>query len=87
MDFPICEDHKSADWNQPSIDDDACILCRLFYLEEQEGLLEEWQQRAKRAEETIAEIQRPLDTQMARLNARIVELNAEIDKLKRGIDE
>ncbi len=79
--FPICEDHRNADWNQPALDDDTCVLCRLFYLEAQESLLEEWQERAKRAEDAIAEIQRPLDAQMARLNATVERLNEENERL------
>ena len=78
----ICKDHQHADWNQPALEDDACILCRLFYLEAQESLLEEWQQRAKRAEATIAEIQRPLDAQMSRLNETVVRLNDENERLR-----
>ncbi|HZR03874.1 MAG TPA: hypothetical protein VFA81_11945, partial [Burkholderiales bacterium] len=79
--FPICEDHRNADWNQPALDDDTCVLCRLFYLEAQESLLEEWQERAKRAEDAIAETQRPLDAQMARLNATVERLNEENERL------
>lgn len=80
--FQICKDHQSADWNQPDIDEEACVLCRLFYLEAQESLLDEWQERAKRAEATIAEIERPLDAQMARLNETVVRLNGENEKLR-----
>lgn len=77
--FPICKDHTDADWNQPTLDD-ACILCRLFYLEAQESLLEEWQQRAIKAEDAIKDMERPLDAQMARLNAEVVRLNSENDQ-------
>lgn len=80
--YPICKDHTHTDWNQPFLEDDNCILCRLFYLEAQEGLLEEWQQRAKKAEASVEEVQRPLDAQMARLNARVIELNAENERLR-----
>ena len=76
--FPICKDHKSAGWNQPQLEDDDCILCHLFYLEAQESLLEEWQQRAKRAEDALAETKRPLDEQMARLNETVTRLNGEL---------
>lgn len=79
--FSICKDHTVSDWNQPDLDDDNCVLCRLFYLEAQESLLEEWQQRAKRAEDAIAETKRPLDAQMARLNETVVRLNAENERL------
>lgn len=80
--FTICEDHKDADWNQPAMEGVDCILCRLFYLEAQESLLEEWQQRATRAEEAIAEIKRPLDEQMARLNETVTRLNVENERLR-----
>ena len=80
--FTICEDHEDADWNQPAIEGVDCILCRLFYLEAQESLLEEWQQRAKKAEDTIAEIHRPLDAQMARLNETVTRLNEENERLR-----
>lgn len=53
----------------------------LIYLRAQEELLEDWQQRAKRAEEAAADVRRPLDAQMARLNARVVEQNEEIARL------
>jgi hypothetical protein len=80
--FPICKDHKNAEWNQPKLEGEDCVLCRLFYLEAQESLLEEWQQRAKRAEATIEEVQRPLDAQMARLNATVTRLNEENERLR-----
>ena len=80
--FPICKDHTDSDWNQPALDDDGCVLCRLFYLEAQESLLEEWQQRAKKAEDAIKEMERPLDAQMARLNATVERLNGENELLR-----
>ena len=80
--FHVCKDHQDAEWNQPELDADACVLCRLFYLEAQESLLEEWQQRALKAEAAIAEIQRPLDAQMARLNATVTLLNEENERLR-----
>jgi len=80
--FPICKDHMGVDWNQPTLDDDACVLCRLFYLEAQEGLLEEAQQRAKKAEDDIKDMERPLDAQMARLNAEVTRLNGENELLR-----
>ena len=79
--LPVCVDHMNADWNRPQID--RCVLCSLFYLEAQESLLEEWQQRALRAEDAIAEMQRPLDAQMARLNATVVRLNEENERLRK----
>lgn len=80
--MPICKDHIDADWNQPTLDDDSCILCRLFYLEAQEGLLEAAQQRAERAEDAIKDMERPLDAQMARLNAEVTRLNVENELLR-----
>lgn len=82
--FTICKDHSHADWNQPTLEDDNCVLCHLFYLEAQEGLLEEWQERAKRAEEALAEVKRPLDAQMARLNATVERLNGENELLRKA---
>lgn len=80
--MPICKDHIDADWNQPTLDDDSCILCRLFYLEAQEWLLEAAQQRAERAEDAIKDMERPLDAQMARLNAEVTRLNVENELLR-----
>ena len=85
--FTICADHKNAEWNQPQLEDGDCVLCHLFYLEAQESLLEEWQQRAKRAEETIAEIERPLDSQMARLNQTVGRLNEELAAKERELQQ
>ncbi len=82
--FHVCVDHRNVHWNQPQLDD-GCILCRLFYLEAQEGLLEDAQQRAMRAENEIEDIKRPLDAQMARLNARVVELNGELESARSAI--
>lgn len=83
--FTTCKDHAHVhlDWNEPDLDYN-CILCRLFYLEAQESLLEEWQQRANRAEATIEEIQRPLDAQMARLNENLTAANDRIAELERA---
>lgn len=58
-------------------------LQRIAYLEAQEDLLQEWQDRAEAAEAKATEIRRPLDEQMARLNARVIEQNAEIEQLRR----
>lgn len=92
--FTICKDHVNAEWNQPELGDLNCVLCRLFYLEAQETLLEEWQQRAKRAEDAIAEIERPLDAQMERLNNTVIRLTAdnerqaaEIERLRGLVEE
>lgn len=84
--FAICPDHQNAEWNQPELEGTSCILCRLFYLEAQESLLEEWQQRAKRAEDAIKEIERPLDDQMARLNETVVRLNGEVERYREGME-
>lgn len=83
--FDICDDHRDADWNQPGIDDEACVLCHLFYLEAQEQLLEEWQGRAVRAEQATAEVQRPLDAQMGRLNETVTRLNGELDEARAAL--
>lgn len=85
--MPICEAHRSGELEWPDLSeaDDACAACRICYLEAQESLLEEWQQRAKRAEESLAEVQRPLDAQMARLNATVVQLNEENERLRQSL--
>src|ERR1041385_6106558 len=64
--LPVCEAHRSGELEWPDLVG-GCAPCRIACLAAQESLLEEWQQRAARAEDTIAEIQRPLDAQMARL--------------------
>lgn len=53
----------------------------IAYLAAQEGLLEKAQQAAERAHAELAETKRPLDEQMARLNQRVVELNADAERL------
>ena len=87
--LPICEHHRNGELEWPDLTsaDDACAVCRIAYLEWQEGLLEEWQQRAQRAEESLAEVQRPLDAQMGRLNATITQLNGELSQLRAAFQE
>jgi hypothetical protein len=46
---------------------------RLDYLLAQEDLLEQAQQKAARLEAQIAEVQRPLDAEMGRLNRNLIE--------------
>lgn len=48
----------------------------IAYLSAQEGLLESAQQRCEALTQELAEIKRPLDDQMARLNAKIVHQTA-----------
>jgi hypothetical protein len=47
----------------------------------QHVLLEQTQQEVKRLQAELEETMRPLDAQMQRLNERVVEANAEIDRL------
>lgn len=54
----------------------------IFYLAAQEGLLEQAQQATQKARAELAETKRPLDAEMARLNARVIELTGELDALK-----
>lgn len=85
---PLCGYHRKGELELPELQpDDACVACRIAYLEAQEGLLEEWQQRALKAEETIKEIERPLDAQMARLNATVARLNDENERLRSALSE
>ena len=79
---PICEAHRAGELEWPDTTGDMCACCRIAYLEAQESMLEEAQQRAKRAEEAAAEVQRPLDAQMARLNETVTRLNEENARLK-----
>jgi hypothetical protein len=85
--FPICEPHRVGEYEYPSYDGLDCIHCRVSYLEAQESLLQEWQDRAKAAEEHADEVTRPLDAQMARLNERVVALNEENTRLKRALSD
>lgn len=48
---------------------------RIAYLFAQEDLLETTQQELKRLRAEVAEIRRPLDAQMARLNQQVIEAN------------
>lgn len=56
----------------------------LAYHRAQDGLLERAQQEAKKLREELAEIQRPLDEQMARLNDNLIKANQKILDLERG---
>jgi hypothetical protein len=47
----------------------------IAYLSAQDGLIERAQGEAEKLSAELAEVKRPLDEQMARLNARVVELN------------
>jgi Lar family restriction alleviation protein len=53
----------------------------ILYLAAQEGLLEKAQQAAERAYAELGETRRPLNDQMARLNQRVIELNADAARL------
>jgi len=48
---------------------------RIAYLSAQEDLLETAQQEAERLRQSLAEVQRPLDQQMARLNEQVIAAN------------
>jgi len=52
---------------------------RIAYLSAQEDLLETAQQEAERLRQSLAEVQRPLDQQMARLNERVIAANRRAD--------
>lgn len=64
--------------------DDMCSEAadRIGYLFVQEDLLQQWQDKAEKLAADIAEIERPLDAQMAALNRRIIELNAAQERLQ-----
>jgi hypothetical protein len=59
----------------------------IVYLQEQESLLQTWQDRGKAAEAHAAEVERPLDAQMARLNDNLIAANAERDALRTRVAE
>ena len=61
--------------------DRATLLQLVAYYQAQDGLLDQAQERAARLQAEIAEIQRPLDAQMARLNARIIALTSQREVL------
>lgn len=60
----------------------AAAADSIDYLAAQEGLLERAQQAAAHARAELAEHKRPLDSEMARLNRRVIELTAELDALR-----
>lgn len=74
--------HQIADWlrrySHPLL---KAAADSIDYLAAQEDLLEKAQQAAERAHAELAEVKRPLDEQMARLNQRVVELNADGERL------
>jgi hypothetical protein len=57
----------------------------LAYFIAQDGLLGKAEREAERLAAELAETKRPLADQMARLNARVIELTAELDQLRFGI--
>lgn len=64
---------------------DGCLDCEaadaLNYHEAQDGLLSKAQDEAARLRDELAETMRPLDTQMARLNASLIAANERIAAL------
>ena len=60
----------------------AGLLQLIDYYQAQDDLLTKAQEEAQKLRDDLAEVQRPLDAQMARLNARVIELTAENDSLK-----
>lgn len=54
---------------------------RINYFVAQDGLLTQAQDEAQKLREELAEVKRPLDEQMARLNANLTAANARIAQL------
>ncbi len=77
--LPVCDGHRKGELEWPDMMG-GCVPCRIAYLEAQESMLEEAQQRAKKAEEVAAEIERPLDAQMARLNETVIGLQRSLPR-------
>lgn len=55
------------------------------YLESQDGLLSKAQDEAERLRAELAEVKRPLDEQMARLNANLTAANKRIAELEKRL--
>ena len=55
------------------------LIQMVRYYEAQDGLLTRAQEEAKSLREELAEVRRPLDDQMARLNRRVIWLNKELE--------
>lgn len=56
------------------------LIQMVHYYQAQDGLLTKAQDEAKKLREELAEVKRPLDDQMARLNKRVIELNEQLAK-------
>jgi len=58
----------------------------LEYHRAQDGLLTTAQEEARKLREELAEVKRPLEEQMARLNNQLISHNEEIARLTKGLD-
>ncbi len=58
------------------------LIQMVYYYQAQDGLLTKAQDEAQKLREELAEVHRPLDAQMARLNNRVIELTAQLDATK-----
>lgn len=61
--------------------DRPALLQLVAYYQAQDGLLSQAQEQVARLQAELEEIERPLDAQMARLNARVIDLTAQRDAL------
>ena len=61
--------------------DRPALVQLITYYQAQDGLLDQAQEQIARLQSELAEIQRPLDAQMARLNERVIALTAQRDVL------
>lgn len=57
------------------------LIQLVAYYQAQDGLLSQAREQVARLQAEIEEIERPLDAQMARLNARVIDLTAQRDAL------
>ena len=58
------------------------LIQMVYYYQAQDGLIESAQDEVKKLRGELAEVQRPLDAQMARLKQRVIELNTENESLR-----
>lgn len=77
-----CTFHTSASIDVAELAD---LRQQLAYHEAQDGLLSKAQDEADRLRTELAEVKRPLDEQMARLNANLTAANKRIAELEKRL--
>lgn len=86
---PVCGTHQSfrqrvSQIVVPLVDG---LAQQLAYHEAQDGLLSQAQDEVARLRAELAEVQRPLDAQMSRLNENLTAANARIAELEAKLNE